>query len=195
MVLPFGVPRPRSGQAERTKNDWTGEPRSYPISTTDAGHRWRATRRSSSALAQVPGDGGGPCGRPADPELEVNIGEVALDRPRTQRHRRGDLLVRPAIGAELEDLAFATGQGVERQVGAGPAAAFRLDERCDLGDERRPGWLICQQDVVPAVEGHEADVRDETGDADCVVERRRQIAGGLEDQRRRRDPWQVVDDV
>ena len=141
-----------------------------------------------SAFAEVPRDGGGPGGGPADAELHVDVRQVALDGPRAERQRRGDLLVRPALGAELEDLALPGRERVERQLAARPAAALRLDERRDLVDERRPGRLAGEEDVVPAVERDEPRTPDLRRDPDGVVERRRPVAGRLEDQRRRGDP-------
>ena len=98
----------------------------------------------------------------------------------------GDLLVRPALGAELEHLALPGRERVERQLAARPAPALRFDERRDLVDERRPGRLAGEEDVVPAVERDEPrapGIRPD--DLDGVVERRRPVADRLEDQRRR----------
>ena len=118
---------------------------------------------------------------------------MQLDGPRTEGQRRRDVLVRPALGAQRQNLALAPRQRFGVAPGGGNAVG--LEEGSDLVHERRPGGLAGQQDVVPAVERHEARARDRRGDLDGVGERHRPIARGLEDERRRPDRGQVGRDV
>ena len=66
---------------------------------------------------------------PADAELGEDAGDVLLDRVRGDDELLGDALVRAALGHQLEHLALARREAVERVVAAAPAE--------HVGDDRR----------------------------------------------------------
>ena len=183
----FGRIADRSGGAERRRN--RAAPNRAPRRRSAMAADTQPTRSRGQRSAEVPRDGGGPSRGPADPELHVDVREVPLDRPRAERQRRGDLLVRAALGAELEDLALAGRERVERQLAARPSGGARARgtprprRRTSPRPARRRGGCGSGCRARRA-----ASARDPRRDLDGVVERRRPVAGGLEDQRRRGDP-------
>ena len=92
--------------------------------------RTRARCRRASALAEEPRDGGGARRAPGDAELQVDVREVALDRPRAEAQRGGDLLVRLPVGAQAEDVALARRQRLDR-----PATRRCVEVRSPVGLE------------------------------------------------------------
>ena len=87
---------------------------------------------------------------------------MSLDGPATQREGHGDLVIRPALGRQLQDVALARGKrlGVPGGRALRVRATVRLQERRHLLDEHAPGRLVREKDVVAALEGDEAGPRD-----------------------------------
>ena len=106
-----------------------GEPRQHPIGGEPRACRLAAgTQPSGDVAADVARGRGRARGATADAELRVDVGQVALDRPDAQRQRVGDLLVRPAVGDQPQDVELARRERLDRPLGlagsrttAGPA--------------------------------------------------------------------------
>src|SRR3954469_16154354 len=91
-----------------------------------------------------------PSRRSADSQLQVDRRQMAFDGSRAERHRVRDLVVRPALRAQGNDLALTRGERLERP--APESRALGLEKHRELADEGPPGRLALEKDVVRAVE-------------------------------------------
>src|SRR5215218_3567365 len=137
---------------------------------------------------------GGARGLPRQPQLRVDVREVALHRAAAEEQPLRDLLVAEAGGHQPEHVALALAELGE--VGRRRARSLVVaQERANLGEERVPGRLTLLEDVVVALERDEAGIRQERRQAPALLVWDGPVVAGVQDERRLHDPTRGIGDL
>src|SRR3954464_10796162 len=152
-----------------------------------SGHRAGVPRQREKRGTRVlagPAEGAHDELRPClDFQLGEDAGDVVAHRLLAQGEPRGDLCVVEALGDEIDDFLLASGKTAER------LARWRTaQEGTHLLEPAAVARLGLEQDVVAALERHEACAGNEAREKAALLERHACIVARVQHERRTRDP-------
>src|SRR5262249_35263073 len=158
---------------------------------TGSTHSRPQTLRGTGELNHSRGDRR-PRGLPGQAQLLVHIRQVSLDRTSAEVEAARNLLVAQSIRNELEDLKLSSTQ---RSGLAGRPPRRDPKKAAKLSEERLPGGLFGEEDMIASVKGDEASVRHGGGETPAVRERDHLVVARVEDDRRRPQARGELSDV